>query len=761
MNKKKIIILISVALIIVISFLFKTFYLDKANYYGPVHIELQDPETNIYAYSPLNKRLEFNKDSINEKTISFNYPHKRFYNKIIVESKFKLQQNDISSVFNKSNLNIESLEFISNKDGNFVYAIVLNKNYSFVKKTINLIELIYLKTYKLIYIIIIFAFAFSIFYKRKNILVLFKRIPVTTKLKVNISTPKRRLLLSSIALVIAILTGLFYYSYFEKDTLLQLNNEVSLKNGRDQYDYHTMAVNLSNGNGFLINGKTNPKIDYKINSGNKTGEKFNVELLTGIRNYNRFPGYPILISAIYKCFHSNPISVKIWQIALLCFIVFMFPFLGYKLWRERGFWAGFITASFLLIYLFPYSILILPDTLTTFINFIILWFYIDLRKQFSFRNVIISAILLGISFLIKASLIIILPLILIDIVYLSWKNGLKKSLLKFAIYIGLFFLMWLPYNIWSYNSFNKDVKTCEEIFKIANKKPSEINYTDLERFTFNGSSKKLFENITEDEILIFKNEIEPFIEKTHYLPYGFSSYNYSDNIIALSYCKLITFNTKPYFMISLISNYGALECHNEYVNNGGITNKWLNEPNSFYNNDNLVDKSNAVRVANFYLNNPSLMYQIIHFKLEKIQECTSIISIYSFILLIGIIIYSLRNVQSKHYKYLAIILSLGLLITSTIYPIIYIYIYVLSLLLFLLIKKREIRKALPLFILCVSGIFYILLSFSSHRYLTYYTFPLYLLSAYIALSAIKELLSLLSTDKNLENTTDNVNLIEN
>ncbi|MDD4217895.1 MAG: glycosyltransferase family 39 protein [Bacteroidales bacterium] len=747
MTKKKKIILFLFAIIIVFGIGINLFYLNKAIYFGSVYINVQDSNVSISATSPLGKKLEFNKTIDNYGNFSINYSHKRFYKDFIIKTDSQINETDLSKMISSSNIEFEKFELIKNNNNNSTYQIVYNKRYSFLSKQIDFIKFAFHKTYKYLIILFVLILVISLFYYRKKILHFFSSKLSRIKRTINIEFFRTKALLSLLSLALSIIICFFYYSIEDKETFNLVNNEVLISQAFDQYDYHTNAINFSTGQGILINGEVIPDFDYKINFGEKNDGKYNIELFTGIRNYNRFPAYSIVISGIYKLFNFNPIAVKIWQIILLCVLIFMFPLLGYKIWQNKGFWAGLLASPFLLIYIFPYSLLILPDTLTVFVNFLILWFYIDLRKNFSYKNIFISSSLLGLSFLIKASLVVLIPFIILDIIILTKKNGLKKNLLKPIIYLGIFFLLWIPYNIWSYKSFIKDANKCSELLKLTNIQPSKIDCKSFNNFTFHGNSKKLFTNITLDEIEIFKTDIEPFIEKTNYLPYNFAGDNYSSNIINLSYCKLITLNRSPYFMILLISNYGALECHNEYTDVGGITNKWLNDPNSFYNNDNLSGKSNGIRILNFYKHNPKLFFNIAHTKLKNTQNHTAIISIFSLIFLISTIVFSLKYINHKTLKYLIVMSCLFVLTLIFIEPVLSIYVYLLALCLIIFYKKYDLRKSIPIVLLCLSGIVYILISFSSHRYLTYYTFPLCLLTGYLAIATIEVLFKSVRTIK--------------
>lgn len=732
MNKKKAIIIFSLIGLIIAYFALSSLYLSKVGYYGDIEVKLANNNDQLTALSPLNQDLEFV-----ETGNTYSYDFKRFYKSIALVSENNSNPEElILSIKSKGEPIPYSIELVNENNDGFVYEIQIEEQQSFFYKHYLFIEFLFAK-FKFIILSLIAVLATGlVYYKRKKLKTFSDNLLLKTKTIFDIGTKTRRIIFSIFITVVSLILAIFYFNNSDNLNSKNLNNEVVIESGRDQYDYHTIAANFSEKGVFPINGKIDDSIDYKINTENKRNEKFNIELFTGNRSYNRFPGYPLIISFFYKIFGVNPIYIKILQIILLLCIPFFLPILGYRLWDTKGFLAGIIAAPFLFVYLLPYTVLILPDTLTVFINFILLGLYIELRNKYKPKHVILMALLLGISFLIKASITIVLPIIILDIIILAKKKGLKQNYYKPLLFLGIFLLCWLPYNIWSVKSYRGTVTKCETIVQDVVCYNSGDDLGEFDNLKLPGSEKVLFNSLSESEILTFKNELEPFINETGYLPYDFSNRNYNDNIIKLAYCKIITLNDKPYFMISLISNFGGLECHNEYVIEKGITNDWLNDENSFYNNDNMSDKHFGLRILNFYLHKPSQLFSIAHNKLLLTKFNSEVISVFSFLFLIFVSISSFDPKRKKFLNLCFAIAPLVIIISSIVFEQITPYVFLSSLMLILIYEKKFNFNFFPGVLITINGFLYILLSFSSGRYLSYYIFPMYILSAYILVQII-------------------------
>jgi len=743
MNKKNTIIAISVLALVVVFFAASSIYLRKVSFYGTIELKIEQNSVNAQCISPTNQELQLNKLESHNNTI-LSYKYKRFYKSITIVSKNELQ-NDLC-VLKINGIETDCvLNKKSSKDGDYLYELQIHENYSFWDKIKDFIIFLLLRfKFHLITIVTLFTVLLG-FIKRKTLINLIKN---TCNYFKELSVGKRYFLQITMTLIL-ILIAFFYFSGNKFSNSDLLNNEVLLSVGNDQYDYQTIGVNLTKNKTFPINGKINPDVDYKINN---SGNNYNIESFTGIKAFNRFPAYSVFISIVYSISGVNPISIKLIQILILLIMSILIPVYMFKTWGNSGFWAGMIASPFIFTSLLPYSVVLLPDTLTSFINFLLIWLYTNLRNSTSYRNFISFSLLLGISFLLKASLVIIIPVIFIDIVIICYKKGLKKNLLKVVLSVFIFLICWVPYNIWSIHQYRKNLKNCDIILAEIDKPLSDVNLANINNLNVFGSIKPEFKNISISEIQTYKNDIEPFIIKTGYLPYSYLKSSTDQNAVALGYCKIASMSKKSFFMITLISNYGALECHNEYVSNDGLSNEWISDQNSFYRNDGLKDKPDFIRILNFYSQNPKQFFIITNSKLKSFQGQTKVPYWFVSIFILHLILLSKKTKLSLIIDILLIII----LAISMFFSQMFIYLFICSIifLLFRSLKKKD--NSFPLTLIILNGVGYILVAYSSIRYNTYYIFSAYILAALMITISINKVFQ-----KKENKSTDNFDVISN
>lgn len=737
---KKLFILVSISLIL--CFITSLIYVSNIKFYGNILV-ITENTTTLVAKTPLNNSLNFEVATKDNKKI-ISYSHKRFYADIKLISKNK---NDIlnSKIYINEELQAISKDKIINSKGYYEYNIPPT-NYSFSKKYVDFVSYTFTRFKTVFFIILLLIIFTMILLNSKTI---FKKIKSNLQFKKYTNKTVYRYLISLTICLIS-LAFLQFINSSSKTNNQKIDNYVYLERGPDQFDYQTIAINYANNYEFLTTGELNKNIDYKIID-DKT-QLDNKKGLLGVKALNRFPAYPFLVSVIYKIFGPNPIIIKLVQIFLLFLICFFLPLLAYRTWGLKGFTSGIIATPFIFHYLLDYTYLILPDTLSIIFNFFIIFLWLETRKKITKLNFIGLTLLLGISFLTKTSINIILPIIFIDIFINLKKQKVKNILFKLSYFLLIFFISWLPYNIYSIKKYYKFVDEATEIIqKIEAKSETELlkSFKTTENSDYFSTNLK---DITYTDLKYFKENILPEINKNNYLPIYNTNINFNKNLLFLSYVKIISLNKKPYFMISLISNYGALECHNEYVTKGIITNEWLKHKDSFYNNDGLNSKSQLKRILNFYIKNPSQIFKISHSKLKTNIEHTNIIKIFTIVVLIFLIFTSLeKELKRKHKIFALILFFLGILLSLFIQESVsYIFIF---LCLLLLMPSFKNYYFLPFIFLTLNGIAYSLIAYSSQRYLSYYMFILYFLTAFFLI----EIFNILKSKKILTSYYKNKN----
>ncbi len=716
--KNKIIIISSIAAYIIILSVV-LFYIFNANFYGTIKI-ISENEIYVKAKSPFNKNLNFKHVLIDNKHYYY-YNHPRFYKEFRITARNTDSYSKTEIYKNNKNLVYDD----------FIYGEKIKiKTDNYFQRLLNLCDFIFFRKNFWIYVLITSSI-FVLYY------VIMERYKIFNQISIFFNVLKNSFFYQ--ILFSLLITSITSYIYFSNPANIPDNN-IYLSFGPDQFDYHTIAVNHAKGAEFGINGPVFSNTDYKIITENRD---FNITNFYGLKALNRFPGYQYIMSIIYRIFKPEPIVAKTFNIIIVLILCVILPLILKKSINISGYFAGLFAIPFVFHQLIFYAHLILPDILTVFINLLIIYFWIYLKKDFKNKYFYLLAILLGISFLVKTSIAILIPIIIIDLYQILKKRGflflyILKSL---AFFLLLFLIFWLPYNIYSVKEFYK----LAEISKSIIVDVSGLSETE---FISKYNQKNIFQtkyfvlnNLAHSEILKFKNDVMPEIERTGYFPlYLFNNEKPSSNIVKLSYLKIISLNKKPYFMISLIANYGALECHNEYLKDGKITNEWIFHKNSFYNNDNFANKSQFIRIANFYINNPTEIFRIAHSKLIDFVSHSKMFILFT---LIAIFYFLIKTLETKKQKVLLIIIIIAI-VAINLLPQCIPYAFIFLLIIMLFSKEEKIIPVKPVLFLALNGIAFTLIAYSSPRYSIYYLFMIYPLILYILIMIIQNFMKKLS-----------------
>lgn len=741
---KKLFILVSISLIL--CFITSLIYVSNIKFYGNILV-ITENTTTLVAKTPLNNSLNFEVATKDNKKI-ISYSHKRFYANLKLVSNNK---NDIlnSKIYTNANLQQIKEDKITNNNNYFEYDIPSIK-YSFVNKYVDFFKHQFTRFKTELLLLSLLIVIIIILLKRKIILKYIK--PKLKRFQTYTHRPIVRFLISLTIGVIGLGIALCFNKISRSENWI-IDNYVYLENVSDQYDYHTIAINYLNGEEFMTNGMIKDELDYRIIKDEQ--KKYNIENITGIKALNRFPAYPFVVSIIYKLFGYNPIAVKIFQLLILLSICVLLPIFAYKLWELKGFYAGLISIPLIASYLYPLTLVLSPDILSVFLNFISIFLWAFLRKKINVLNFILLAIMLGLGFLTKLSLNIIWILIIIDLFFILKKQKVKHKILKLSYFTIIFLLCWTPYNIYSITQFYKIADKYQDVFNDLENMQEENFITKYSTQSSNNIFSLNKCKITIEEIKLFKQDIIPFIENKLCLPYDITEQKTNPCILKLVYFKFMCLTKKPYLMIYVTPAFAGLDSHNEYVTEGERTNEWLAHNDSFYNNDGLKGKSQLKRILNFYIKNPSQIFKIAHSKLKQNTEHTNIINIFTIIALIFLVLTALETNLKKQNKIIPIIiLSCSLLLT--------IFVsssrsYIFILVSFILIFTPRFKSYYfpPFILLLLNGIAFTLIAYSVQRFLIYYMFILYFLSIFLIIEIInilksKNILSSYCKNKKIE-----------
>ena len=219
-----------------------------------------------------------------------------------------------------------------------------------------------------------------------------------------------------ILLVLIIVSTIFWWNNFGKFEIAD-----------DAYQYHNIAVSLTNGEGYNLDGES---------------------------TMMREPGYSFFMSVIYKIFGVNPGVVRVIQVLLLYFSVLITYYLSKRIFNELV--AKIVTV---LIAIYPilniYTSFIYSETLALFLVMLFLFTYykaVTLNKYYLYA---LLGIILGILILSKGAFILMAGLVPLLILFkdikTDWQGNLKKSVLFFLMFC-IVVVPWLSRN---YNNFDR------------------------------------------------------------------------------------------------------------------------------------------------------------------------------------------------------------------------------------------------------------------------------------------------------------------
>jgi len=676
-------------------------YISRIAVFNTVNIETPHHNSKIIevnAISPLNNIYHF---EINEKNIQYKYV--RPYRQIEIKLKDK-QINDVPIIVTIGDkyLNItlhgEQSTYILNKE-----------SYDLSTKTKIYLLLLMYSNHILLFILAIslISLIVLIIKNKSKILQLIKYIYNTSL--------QHPLIISAINTLIIILIS------FTLDQT-KFSNIVELDKMPDQVEYHTCAINYNNGYGFLIGGNMDKATDYKLNFNIKNSDnKFNI--YRGLKRLDRFPAYSFTLSLFYKVFGPNPIIIKYFQWLLLILTVLFIPIITVKIWGNKTITGGVFGAIIIYFYLLPYVKYLSPDIITFFLNFWIIYLHIRTRKSFKYKYTLPLALILGISFLFKVSLILYTPFLFIDL-FLINREKIKSSIIQLSIFTIVFLLIWLPYNIWSVNFFKKESKKIQEIFSLDYNSSHELNtINDL----INNNNYLVLEDwlqIDKDDLNYFNNEIKPNLSNTQLLNSQImESLPREQQILSILYS--ISFVKSNYLMIALPPGNRLMDVNNEYVTIDGRPHvEWVYDESCYYNTSNSENTNDICRVIGFYKTNKKYITSIPLKKLEVHY------SNYYFIVFLGVVLllYSLTCIFTdkikSRLKTIIILYCLLFILTFFFSLILNIQLnYIITILVIgLILFNKKLRNVftIPISIIVSTSILFPIISHGNNRYLMYY-----------------------------------------
>ncbi len=252
-------------------------------------------------------------------------------------------------------------------------------------------------------------------------------------------------------------------------------------------------INLNNNQGDLITTIRGDDGYYEISKSLVEGIGFGALDSSGsfIPHPLRTPLYPFFIAGILYFFKSY------WVVLVVqIFIASMIPVLGMYIVRKFTQVKALVNTTGVLLALEPYAILFsfifYTETLFIFLFFIFLLFFFNYIRDNSWRNIIWSAVFLGLAVLVKPTvqyLPIVIPL------FVLWhfrKSPLKKTITQLVVFVSVFALVISPWLYRNYKefgvagmsaqpAFNLTVYLVPSVLSIENKTSFAIELGNIEK----------------------------------------------------------------------------------------------------------------------------------------------------------------------------------------------------------------------------------------------------------------------------------------
>ncbi len=449
----------------------------------------------------------------------------------------------------------------------------------------------------------------------------------------------------------------------------------------------------------------------------------------------------MFLTLTYQLFGNNPVIVKYIQLLLLTITLIILIIFSDKAFSKKGYFAALISSPFICQYLIEYTYMFSPDIISIFFNIIIIKYYWSIKKHYNTTSLLTLGIIAGVSFLFKASLNIFMAFVIIDLFYYAYNTKSKRKL--YFIFLFSFVSCWLPYNLYSVHKSIETQKHTTILLNEINKPRTNITHINS-IFNNNNGRYGIFPHKAEikpREVAKYKNQIKPKLKKHGYLE--------NKEILTLSknermlYFIELNANTSPwYFMIKLYPMHGLMDFNNEFITKEGLNSDWKDNETSFYNNDNLQNRSQIIRVLNFYMHNPEQILKITHSKLSGYFSNSLILFCISIVFFILYFYYFLKTKPWQENKSRPILMiSTALVLGVSILNFTYFYVFLFMLISTLIYDENflELRNN-ALYAIFINMFFFALLTFGNSRYLIYYDTVFFVILFYLTIKLLDQIL---------------------
>jgi 4-amino-4-deoxy-L-arabinose transferase-like glycosyltransferase len=250
--------------------------------------------------------------------------------------------------------------------------------------------------------------------------------------------------------------------------------------GGDEWEYQSMAVNYATNHGFPVFGPAEPFEKYKMTRA--WDQKWHDYYFNEFKNtkpdyhFYRTPGYPYFLGIVYKVFGISPKKAKQTQLFLLIIVAAFLPLLGYYYWKIPGILSGIAGG---ILFLNKYQSItsdLMTESLITFSLFILLFVFIWHEKRKNMVSSLVLGIVIGLSLLVKGSLIYLPPLFFAYMIYQVIRK--KNKIINVIIAIVSFIVTILPWSLYASSKAGKTIVLSTQGDKVMLEGNNEANFTD-------------------------------------------------------------------------------------------------------------------------------------------------------------------------------------------------------------------------------------------------------------------------------------------
>lgn len=354
----------------------------------------------------------------------------------------------------------------------------------------------------------------------------------------------------------------------------------------DSIDYQTLAVNFSQGKGFMNEGYYSDFSTYKFDISREDQIKVSEQTRTiKAKNFLRNPVYPFFLGICYKMVGVSPYFVKLLQLCMLLLTSSAF-FVIFKFMKSEFFLVKSIAASWIFMqctYRSANEILTEPLLCLIMAGLLVSFFLYREKKQ---KYWLVLGIMLGLGCLSKGIFYFVFIALFFSEILDSKKRGWRKINKNYLKVMATCVIFILPYLIWqNMNQVDSpDLLRLKQLMSIADESK---NSSDFYNRVLNSKDKR------------FRQEVVPYKEAILQNNLDFVKFNLSK-----------WYNErKKYVYITYQGPDVLLASNNELCRDGGWHKEWINNPSLYY-NQHRSQVGVLSKITGFYRQAPELILPI-------------------------------------------------------------------------------------------------------------------------------------------------------